>query len=205
MGEKERIRDGARERDARLSAAPTEKENDRVQREGKLRGSSLPGRERWGGSREPARRLGRGRGKRVNRESTCKQATRETNNVGAAGCSPNEAGRQAGSFVRSLRRCVFRALPSCRSTHARRVHTRELNETLHAARVAPVTILDTRRRRTISFENAPKIRTRDGATIGRCRSASRRGSPNSLQPVPLRSEKKRRYGGERRKRNNGFC
>jgi len=38
-----------------------------------------------------------GGGKRVNRESTCKQATRETNNVGAAGCSPpNEAGRQAG-------------------------------------------------------------------------------------------------------------
>lgn len=53
-----------------------------------------------------------GGGKRVNRESTCKQATRETNNVGAAGCSPpNEAGRQEAGVrqpgkqarVRSLR------------------------------------------------------------------------------------------------------
>lgn len=69
--------------------------------------------------------LGEG-GKRVNRESTCKQATRETNNVGAAGCSPpneasrQEAGRQAGrpadrqtgrqeqACVRSLRCSVFR-------------------------------------------------------------------------------------------------
>lgn len=40
-----------------------------------------------------SRRGSGGGGKRVNRESTCKQATRETNNVGAAGCSPNEAGR----------------------------------------------------------------------------------------------------------------
>lgn len=51
----------------------------------------MPGRKR-GGNRGSG-----GGGKRVNRESTCKQATRETNNVGAAGCSPpNEAGRQAG-------------------------------------------------------------------------------------------------------------
>lgn len=63
--------------------------------EGKLRGSSVPGRERGGSRRGPG-----GGGKRVNRESTCKQATRETNNVGAAGCSPNEAGRQAGKAGR---------------------------------------------------------------------------------------------------------
>lgn len=50
--------------------------------------------------------MSRGEGratKRVNRESTCKQATRETNNVGAAGCSPNEpAWLSRLSFVPSL-------------------------------------------------------------------------------------------------------
>lgn len=87
-------------------------------------------------------RLGRGEeggggggGKRVNRESTCKQATRETNNVGAAGCSPpneasrQEAGRQAGRQTdRQKPRLVFSALRArsfdapcvCRNRHAAR-------------------------------------------------------------------------------------
>lgn len=63
----------------------------------------------------------RGDTKRVNRESTCKQATRETNNVGAAGCSPNEAARLSPvrTFVRSCvlfgwHSCVLRFRPSVR-------------------------------------------------------------------------------------------
>lgn len=57
-----------------------------------------------------------GGGKRVNRESTCKQATRETNNVGAAGCSPpNEAGRQEAG-VRQPGRQADRQAGSCTFT-----------------------------------------------------------------------------------------
>lgn len=63
-----------------------------------------------------------GRGKRVNRESTCKQATRETNNVGAAGCSPpNEASRQeAGRRQAGKQACAPIASSLCApfSVHA---------------------------------------------------------------------------------------
>ena len=53
---------------------------------------------------------GGGDTKRVNRESTCKQATRETNNVGAAGCSPNEAARLSPvPFVRTYVRTFVRS------------------------------------------------------------------------------------------------
>jgi len=82
-------RTGETDTHTRPLVIPTRKENDRAQRERELRGSSVPGRER-------GRRGSRGRGKRVNRESTCKQATRETNNVETAGCSPSNEARQAG-------------------------------------------------------------------------------------------------------------
>lgn len=104
----------------------TKKENDRARRRGNC---AVPGRER-GGSRGPARRPGRGEeggGKRVNRESTCKQATRETNNVGAAGCSPpNEAGRQEAGVRqpgRQATRLVYVHSVALRAPFSVRVHT----------------------------------------------------------------------------------
>lgn len=84
-----------------------------------------------------------GGGKRVNRESTCKQATRETNNVGAADCvrrrtrqagrqeagvrqPGRQTGRQAGpcTFAPSAARSVFRARPLRRVGVTHRASTR---------------------------------------------------------------------------------
>lgn len=83
----EKRREGERHE---TSEIPTERENDRARGEGKRAGRQCQAARGVGVA---SRRGSGGGGKRVNRESTCKQATRETNNVGAAGCSPYEAGR----------------------------------------------------------------------------------------------------------------
>lgn len=73
-----------------------------------------------------------GGGKRVNRESTCKQATRETNNVGAAGCSPpNEAGRQEAGVRqpgRQASRLVYVHSVAARSVFCARVRSDDDSE-----------------------------------------------------------------------------
>lgn len=89
--------------------------------------------------------------KRVNRESTCKQATRETNNVGAAGCSPNEAARLSPvrSYVLCWHSCVLRfrrsapsVLSPCRiyriSAAASAVPARRATPRAQASIVVPV-------------------------------------------------------------------
>lgn len=157
---------------------------------------AVPGRER-GGSRD--QRGSGGGGKRVNRESTCKQATRETNNVGAAGCSPpNEAGgrsqaaRQTGkqARVRSLHRCALRFpcafAPTIRSnvSRVRLIKSRaprferEVAEQLYLRRVLRAAAASA----AAAVRKPAEIRKRERHHPDRGRSA-RHSSTDSLRPV----------------------
>lgn len=155
-----------------------------------------------------------GGGKRVNRESTCKQATRETNNVGAAGCSPpneasrqeagrRQAGRQAGLCsdrfvaVRSVfcaRLSVHRYHSACLTYQIARAANRadprivrrsQPARDLRAAAVAAI-------RKAIEIRNRSKEKERRKRREEVLIEAARNGSMNLIQPISLISRKKKR-------------